>query len=65
MKEKKEDEFIDIRIGQSKWKEWSPEKIAAVKAAVKELARKRTPEEKRRLEELSKEVRAMQTGESD
>ncbi|PZR25903.1 MAG: hypothetical protein DI535_16485 [Citrobacter freundii] len=65
MQEKKEDDFVDIRIGQSEWREWSPEKIAAVKAAVKEHAGKRTPEEKRKIEELSIKARAMQTGESD
>jgi plasmid maintenance system antidote protein VapI len=45
-KKKRKEKFQDIAIGQAEYKEWSAEKVAAVKAAVKEHAAKRSEEQK-------------------
>ncbi|MET0465211.1 MAG: hypothetical protein ABW007_18765 [Chitinophagaceae bacterium] len=63
MAQKEKDDFVEILIGLPEWEEWSSEKFAEVKAAMKEHARKRTPEQKRRLEEFAKELKALQKSE--
>lgn len=61
MEEKKE-ELFEVAIGLPDGEKWSSEKLEMIKKFVKEIDRKRTPEQRKKIEEAAERCRMEEKG---